>query len=215
MKLEALPANRIERVDVIPSNDGNVRLLVTGEGQGTLRLRVASRIRGENNLRMFIDTRVVANGAFQHEIKGRVPGEIRLWDEFSPVLYDLAVTLGDDTGADSHHHLRLPRGAQRKRHAHPQRPPCLPARHARVRIFPLTGHPPTDVDSWKRIIRICKAHGLNHIRFHSWCPPEAAFTAADELGFYFSPKPRHGRTMGAQIGSGMPLDAWIERKPNA
>ena len=52
-------------------------------------------------------------------------------------------------------------------------------------IFPLTGYPPTDVQSWKRIIRVCKAHGLNLIRFHSWCPPEAAFVAADELGFYF------------------------------
>jgi hypothetical protein len=52
-------------------------------------------------------------------------------------------------------------------------------------IFPLTGYPPTDVESWKRIIRACKAHGLNHIRFHSWCPPEAAFVAADELGFYY------------------------------
>jgi beta-galactosidase/beta-glucuronidase len=52
-------------------------------------------------------------------------------------------------------------------------------------IFPLTGYPPTDVPSWKRIIGTCKAHGLNLIRFHSWCPPEAAFIAADELGFYF------------------------------
>src|SRR5262249_7740984 len=51
--------------------------------------------------------------------------------------------------------------------------------------YPLTGHPPTDVESWKRVIRTAKAHGLNEIRFHSWCPPEAAFAAADELGFYF------------------------------
>ena len=52
-------------------------------------------------------------------------------------------------------------------------------------IFPLTGYPPTDVESWRHVIRACKAHGLNLIRFHSWCPPEAAFIAADELGFYF------------------------------
>ncbi|MGH7951261.1 MAG: discoidin domain-containing protein, partial [Limisphaerales bacterium] len=51
--------------------------------------------------------------------------------------------------------------------------------------FPLTGYPPTDVASWKKIIQTCKNYGLNHIRFHSWCPPEAAFEAADELGFYF------------------------------
>jgi beta-galactosidase len=54
--------------------------------------------------------------------------------------------------------------------------------------FPLTGYPATDVATWKRIIAICKDWGLNGIRFHSWCPPEAAFTAADELGFYLQPE---------------------------
>jgi beta-galactosidase len=50
--------------------------------------------------------------------------------------------------------------------------------------FPLTGYPPTDVESWRRIFQTCQDWGLNHMRFHSWCPPEAAFAAADELGFY-------------------------------
>jgi len=49
-------------------------------------------------------------------------------------------------------------------------------------IFPLTGYPPTDVAAWTHLMKIAKAHGLNHLRFHSWCPPEAAFVAADELG---------------------------------
>jgi beta-galactosidase len=54
--------------------------------------------------------------------------------------------------------------------------------------FPLTGYPATDVASWKHIVTVCKTWGLNGIRFHSWCPPEAAFTAGDELGFYFQPE---------------------------
>lgn len=54
--------------------------------------------------------------------------------------------------------------------------------------FPLTGYPATDVATWKRIIGICKEWGLNGMRFHSWCPPEAAFVAADELGFYLQPE---------------------------
>jgi len=54
--------------------------------------------------------------------------------------------------------------------------------------FPLTGYPATDIATWKRIIGICKTWGLNGIRFHSWCPPDAAFTAGDELGFYFQPE---------------------------
>lgn len=50
--------------------------------------------------------------------------------------------------------------------------------------FPLTGHPPTDVASWRKLLEQAKNWGLNHLRFHSWCPPEAAFAAADELGLY-------------------------------
>ena len=64
-------------------------------------------------------------------------------------------------------------------------------------IFPKTGHPPTDVESWKRIIRIAKAHGLNQMRFHSWCPPEAAFEAADELGFYYQVEASLGQPVHA------------------
>ncbi len=49
---------------------------------------------------------------------------------------------------------------------------------------PSEGHPPMDVESWMRIFKIYKAHGLNQVRFHSGCPPEAAFQAADQLGIY-------------------------------
>ncbi|HEX8148447.1 MAG TPA: discoidin domain-containing protein [Pyrinomonadaceae bacterium] len=55
--------------------------------------------------------------------------------------------------------------------------------------FPLTGYPPTDVEYWRRILRVNREWGINHVRFHSFCPPEAAFTAADELGVYLQPEP--------------------------
>lgn len=54
--------------------------------------------------------------------------------------------------------------------------------------FPITGYPSMDVAAWKKIIQTCKDFGLNGMRFHSWCPPEAAFQAADELGFYLQPE---------------------------
>jgi beta-galactosidase len=55
--------------------------------------------------------------------------------------------------------------------------------------FPLTGYPPTDVAYWRKIFQINKDWGINHIRFHSFCPPEAAFQAADEIGIYLQPEP--------------------------
>jgi Glycosyl hydrolases family 2, sugar binding domain/Glycosyl hydrolases family 2 len=53
-------------------------------------------------------------------------------------------------------------------------------------IFPKTGFPPTDVAAWEQLYGRCKDYGLNHVRFHSWCPPEAAFVAADKMGIYLS-----------------------------
>lgn len=83
-------------------------------------------------------------------------------------------------------------------------------------IFPDTGHPPTDVESWRVILGRIKACGLNHVRFHSWCPPEAAFTAGDELGLYFQVEcavwPNAVAVLAfnspAGIGDGTPVDDW-------
>ena len=55
-------------------------------------------------------------------------------------------------------------------------------------VWPLTGHVAMDVDSWMSYLGDCAAYGLNHVRFHSWCPPEAAFVAADELGIILQPE---------------------------
>ena len=55
-------------------------------------------------------------------------------------------------------------------------------------VWPLTGHVAMDVDSWRSYLGDCAAYGLNHVRFHSWCPPEAAFVAADEYGIIMQPE---------------------------
>lgn len=55
-------------------------------------------------------------------------------------------------------------------------------------IFPLTGYAPMDKGSWLKIFGIAKEYGINHYRFHTCCPPEAAFDAADEMGIYLAPE---------------------------
>jgi hypothetical protein len=69
-------------------------------------------------------------------------------------------------------------------------------------IFPLTGHPPVTVDEWMKLYKSAKAYGLNHIRFHSWCPPKAAFEAADLAGIYLQVEPPNWNTaFGADSAS--------------
>lgn len=55
-------------------------------------------------------------------------------------------------------------------------------------VWPLIGHTPMDVASWAKYFDTCRQYGINHVRFHSWCPPEAAFVAADSLGIYLQPE---------------------------
>lgn len=55
-------------------------------------------------------------------------------------------------------------------------------------VWPLTGHVEMSVEGWMKYLGTCKEYGINHVRFHSWCPPEAAFVAADSLGIYLQPE---------------------------
>ena len=55
-------------------------------------------------------------------------------------------------------------------------------------VWPLTGHVEMSMEGWMKYLATCKEYGINHVRFHSWCPPEAAFEAADSLGIYLQPE---------------------------
>ena len=69
-------------------------------------------------------------------------------------------------------------------------------------VFPLTGHTPMDKPTWIHYFQRCRDYGINHVRFHSWCPPEAAFAAADELGIYLQPElPFWGMLEGEELVS--------------
>ena len=72
-------------------------------------------------------------------------------------------------------------------------------------IFPLTGYPSMDREYWAKIYRTCKDFGLNHVRFHSWCPPEVAFDMADSLGIYLHVE----CAAWAVVGDGTSLDKWL------
>ena len=76
-------------------------------------------------------------------------------------------------------------------------------------IFPKTGYPAMEVNEWLRIFNVCRAHGLNHMRFHSWCPPEAAFTAADQTGFYLQVECSSWANQSTTIGDGKPFDKYL------
>jgi hypothetical protein len=139
------------------------------------------------------------------------------WDEFNPALYKFEFTLQSSRTVTSRavklDSRTVVTGLREVKRADNRI--TLNGRTIFLRgtlecaIFPALGYPPTDVESWKRIVKICQAHGLNHIRFHSWCPPEAAFLAADELGFYYYVECPSWANQGSTVGDGGPLDMWL------
>ena len=105
------------------------------------------------------------------------------WDEFSPSLCNLTVSLASGAyrdRADVRFGVRE-MGVKGMQFALNGRTTFLRGTHD-AGAFPLTGYPATDLESWRRIFQTVRAYGLNHVRYHSFCPPEAAFSAADESG---------------------------------
>lgn len=109
----------------------------------------------------------------------------KLWSELTPDLYELAVSL---KVKKYHSSKRMTFGMREiKRQGASV---LVNGKKMFMRgtleccIFPLTGHPPMEKAGWEKVMRTAREWGLNHLRFHSWCPPKAAFEVADELGFY-------------------------------
>lgn len=122
----------------------------------------------------------------EHELKIAMPS-IHPWDEFTPNIYTLTLTLTDKKGKVID--IRKETFGFRKLAADGNalkingRPLFLRGT-LECNIFPVEGHPPMEEAGWLKVFNAAKAYGLNHLRFHSWCPPEAAFRVADSLGFY-------------------------------
>ncbi|UCD51689.1 MAG: hypothetical protein JSW27_03475 [Phycisphaerales bacterium] len=132
------------------------------------------------------------------------------WDEFTPNLYRLTVSI---EGEDFEDERTVTFGMRQFGTEGTQF--TINGRKTFLRgtlecsIFPLTGYPPTDVKDWRRVLKAAQAHGLNHLRFHSWCPPKAAFVAADEMGMMYHIECAAWTNSGPTVGDGLLIDQWI------
>ncbi|TGY01643.1 sugar-binding domain-containing protein [Bacteroides muris (ex Afrizal et al. 2022)] len=114
---------------------------------------------------------------------------IRLWDEFHPNLYMAECSLQTSDDENNYRHEKsvtfgMREVTQGKNHVLVNGSPIHLRGTVENAVFPQTGYAPVDDASWERIFTILKEHGMNHMRFHSWCPTKAAFRMADKLGIY-------------------------------
>lgn len=129
------------------------------------------------------------DGIFTQKIVGEIPKSILSpWDEFNPVWYEVRINL-----LNTDKELICPTFTtvtSNRELSTSGRNLLLNGKRISLRgsldcaIYPKTGVAPYKVSEWKEIFQTVMEYGINHYRFHSWCPPKAAFLAADELGFY-------------------------------
>lgn len=141
------------------------------------------------------------------DIPVALPESAALWDEFDPVVHRLTVQWRRDGVMQDERSVTFGIRsfvADGKRVRLNGRPVFLRGT-LDCCIFPLTGYPPTDHAGWRKVFETAKAYGLNHIRYHSYCPPKAAFEVADEMGLLL-----HVETpIWAVLGSDPNLDRFI------
>lgn len=132
--------------------------------------------------------------------------DMKLWDEFNPNIYNLTAQIGDD---------ELSTVFGMRDFTTVRRDFNINGRKAYMRgtvencCFPLTGFAPTDEESWARVFAKCKEYGINMMRFHSYCPPEAAFTAADKAGIYLQPEGPSWPNHGVKLNAKMDIDRYL------
>ena len=190
IELRATPSVWIDQVHLNPDpSKPSVEIRIgnrTGKaGSGNLLVRVT---RGNNSSEKSVPVKWDAQGGtvtLPLDFAGKLP----VWSEFHPHLQQLSLTLQSDNGQDSR---ELSFGLRKIARSGMSitlndLPVFFRGTHEGC-SFPLTGYPPMDVEGWRRIFKILKHWGLNHMRFHSYCPPEACFIAADEEGIYLQPE---------------------------
>jgi hypothetical protein len=207
LELRAAAAGWIDDVQVTP-HVATRSITVQGTLKGAAARR---RVTLTVNEPVTVETSV--DGSFAAELG--LGAEAGLWDEFSPNLHTLTITLENGESRPVRFGLReiTTQGRQFLLNGRP----VFFRGTLDCCIFPLAGHPPMDVEDWRQYLRTLQAYGLNHVRFHSWCPPEAAFVAGDELGMYFQVEagvwPNAMAVLAADspagLGDGTSVDAWV------
>ena len=168
-------------------------LLVTDTIMNTSAKKVDTRIswqltERERGAVVFSQTteQLLQKGANVLDFQAAMPAGIKLWNDVTPNLYRLKVTVQDKKKTYDTREIEFgfrEVTASKSKIQINGKPVFLRGNLDCVH-FPLTGYPSCKVEDWERIFRIYKDYGLNHVRFHSWCPPEAAFVAADRIGIY-------------------------------
>lgn len=213
INLTAKPSLFVEDIQIYPNvADKTIKVLISLDGRiakngSTLTLQ--AKTKGGEWVGKPQQAELTPNASMKQEFELPMGDDALLWSEHAPNLYTLHVTTESDGNKEEQSRtfgLRefKANGTRFEVNGHP----VFLRGTLECCIFPLTGYPAMDNAYWIKIYDQCKAHGLNHVRFHSWCPPEAAFAVADSMGFYLQVECGGWTT----VGDGGYSDEWFRNE---
>ena len=219
MELESGSPVYIDDVQIFPdvkNHKARVKITVNNSTQnnfnGTIAIAAKSFNSKATDQTKAITSKIVVTKLGENTMELELPfGKGMLtWDEFDPALYNLEVKLASKELKNS----KIVQFGMREFKIEGNRflingNPVFLRGTVHNCEFPLTGYPATTVEAWEKTFKIIKSYGLNHVRFHSWCPPEAAFIAADKVGLYLQPEGPSWPNHGPKIGLGQPVDKFL------
>jgi len=191
LRLTARPRVWINSVKTYPGEAPNTVRIVAAIGNDTGKLAGTGRLQigvvdatGGSGFPLKTKKFSIQAGTTLCEVEYPIGAKPNLWDEFNPNLYQLDLTLeAAIEGKNIRDKTSVSFGIRTvssngKRVTINGRPIFLRGT-LECCIFPDTGYPPTNASAWRRIMQICRDHGLNHLRFHSWCPPDVALNCVE------------------------------------
>jgi hypothetical protein len=189
--MDATDKIKIDQVRIYPdinkkSIDTKISLLNDGKQpiKAQLKLSVLSKDKKQSFPELEKDI-TVNPGMNTLDVNYLLGDKAVLWDEFNPELYTLTAELsGKNFQSTDHSDFGLRKIVRKGNLLTVNDRPLFLRGTLECCIFPLTGHPPMTSEGWLKVFETARQWGLNHLRFHSWCPPEAAFEVADQIGFY-------------------------------
>ena len=212
MYLEASPLTNIQNIQLFPDMEKKqVKALIKIKSAETGSIKIETSVTGPTSPDKKSTDFEVIKGENIVSLTFPMGEDVKLWNEFHPDLYRFkAVLTGVDGNSDSFETtFGMREFSVMEGEILINGNPVFLRGTLECAIFPKTGFPPTDKAEWLRIIHVCRTHGLNHMRFHSWCPPKAAFEAADEAGFYFQVDCSSWANQSTTLGDGKPFDMYL------
>ncbi len=213
--LQAKPSIHIGNVQVFPDVGNSkiaTRIFVVNPTGKAMKISISLDVKGATSAKKQSTDFDLSPGENQLSMEYSMGTDVKLWSEFHPFLYKLTALLTEQTSRqtdtfETTFGMREIKAVGRELQINGK--PLFLRGTLECAIFPKTGYPPTDVAEWLRIYAVCRAHGLNHLRFHSWCPPEAAFTAADQAGFYLHVECSSWCNQSTSLGDDKPFDKYL------